>query len=134
MAKVFWEQIRGQLPSDGKVLTGDLTVSGSVSVAGTLLYNGQELQEFIQDVTQAGIFISGSGHYYTENDIKIIGNTEIDITDPSDKFEVTNSGSNVLTVQRDGVVQLAPQDSVPTAVTGGFYYDVSDCFFLGFNS
>ena len=88
MAKVFWEQIRSELPSDGKVLTGALKVSGSVNVSGSIYYNGQELQDFIQNVTQAGIFISGSGHYYTENDLRIIGNTEIDITDPSDQFEV----------------------------------------------
>ena len=47
MAQIFWEQIRDLLPSGGEYLTGSLNVSGSFSTSGSIYYNGQLLEDFV---------------------------------------------------------------------------------------
>lgn len=47
MAQIFWEQIRDLLPSGGEYLTGSLTVSGSFGTSGSIYYNGQLLEDFV---------------------------------------------------------------------------------------
>jgi len=47
MAQIFWEQIRDLLPSGGEYLTGSLTVSGSFGTTGSIYYNGQLLEDFV---------------------------------------------------------------------------------------
>ncbi len=47
MAQIFWEQIRDLLPSGGEYLTGSLTVSGSFGTSGSIFYNGQLLEDFV---------------------------------------------------------------------------------------
>ena len=47
MAQIFWEQIRDLLPNGGEYLTGSLTVSGSFGTSGSIYYNGQLLEDFV---------------------------------------------------------------------------------------
>lgn len=47
MAQIFWEQIRDLLPSNGEYLTGSLSVSGSLGATGSIFYNGQLLEDFV---------------------------------------------------------------------------------------
>ena len=47
MAQIFWEQIRDLLPSEGEYLTGSLSVSGSFGTTGSIFYNGQLLEDFV---------------------------------------------------------------------------------------
>tara|TARA_E500000318_G_C3547460_1_gene207367 strand:+ start:337 stop:1428 length:1092 start_codon:yes stop_codon:yes gene_type:complete len=49
MAQIFWEQIRNALPAIGEYLTGSLTVSGSLGVTGSIFYNGQLLEDFVDE-------------------------------------------------------------------------------------
>ncbi len=47
MAQIFWEQIRDLLPNGGEYLTGSLSVSGSFGTSGSIFYNGQLLEDFV---------------------------------------------------------------------------------------
>lgn len=134
MAKVFWEQIRETLPANGKLLSGDLNITGSVGITGSLYYNGQELSDFVENVTTSGIFTDQGTYYSTTNDIQIKGNTQIELQNDQDKFEVLdNNQDDIVTVQNNGAVRLGIQSTPPQAIQGGIYYDISDEFFLGFN-
>ena len=125
MAQVFWEQIRNQLPAEGKTLSGSLGLSGSFS------YNGLLLEDL---VLKAGLFRQTGSFWATTNDIQITGSLGIQLDGSTKEFTISVTGSDKLKVNTEGVLQFISQSNTPTPVEGGIFYSSSDAFFLGFNS
>ncbi len=107
MALIHWKQIDGDL-ANARVLTGSLKVSGSLTLTGSL---------------------------DTDGDVTITGSLFNQFKDVNDYFGVsTTTKKDVVKIEDDGVVQLAPLDETPTAKSGSLFYSGSDEFFLGFKN
>lgn len=126
MAQIFWEQIRDLLPSEGEYLTGSLSISGSFGTSGSIFYNGQLLEDFVDaralsattDYTQlsnvpADIF-SGS----------FIAGPNITINQSGQRVEISGSASTSFTSLTDipsGLVSSSLQFSgLNLPFTGSF--------------
>ena len=81
-----------------------------------------------------GIFAKTGSYYSTTNDLKITGSFDISLDGTNDKVTVSSGGNLKFEFNEQGTAQFAPQNSTPTAVSGGMFYSGSDEFFLGFNN
>ena len=81
-----------------------------------------------------GIFAKTGSYYSTTNDLKITGSFDISLDGTNDKVTVSSGGDLKFEFNEQGTAQFAPQNSTPTAVSGGMFYSGSDEFFLGFNN
>jgi hypothetical protein len=97
------------------------TSSGSTAFGNTV----DDYHTFIGNITASGA-ISASGDLYASS-------LELNSVNATDDFFLLKSGSlTALKVNNEGVLQLGAFTSVPTAVSGGFYYNNNDNeFYLG---
>lgn len=126
MALVQWKQIAGDL-TGSRALTGSLYVSGGIDVSGSLTVNGI-------DIVDASIFRRTGSYYSTTNDLKITGSLQLSLDGVQDYFSIEVGGEEKFKVNTEGVVELDPFDTAPTAVTGGLFYSGSDEYYLGFRN
>lgn len=126
MALIQWKQIESDL-AGSSVLTGSLYVSGAVEITGDLL-----VDDF--SIVDATIFRKTGSYYATNENIHISGSVDFNFDGVQDYFAISIAGEEKFKVNGEGVVEYKPQETTPTAVTGGLFYSSSDSYFLGFNS
>lgn len=120
MALIQWKQL--------DTLLADTVYSGSFDVSGSIVLNGIPLSTVDTIFTQTGSF------WNTTRNIGITGSFAIDLDGLINKVSISVQGEEKVSINTEGVVQLAPQTQTPTAVEGGIFYSASDSFFLGFNN
>ena len=81
-----------------------------------------------------GIFAKTGSYYSTTNALKVTGSFDISLDGTNDKVTVSSGGNLKFEFNEQGTAQFAPQNSTPSAVSGGMFYSGSDEFFLGFNN
>jgi len=119
MALIQWKQLDTDLT--GSVYTGSFNVSGSI------VLNGVNIS------SQGSIFTQTGSYWNTTRNVGITGSLQLNFNPANnDYFAVSVSGQEKVRINTEGIIQLAPQDVTPTAVTGGIYYSGSDEYFLGF--
>lgn len=120
MALIQWKQLDTDLT--GSVYTGSFNVSGSI------VLNGIDLS-----INQS-IFRQTGSYWNTTRNIGITGSFQLAFNGVDQYFAVSVGGQEKIKVNTEGILQLAPQDQTPTAVSGGIFYSSSDAFYLGFNN
>ncbi len=81
-----------------------------------------------------GIFEKTGSFFSTTNDLKVTGSFDFSLDGTNDKITVSSGGNLKFEFNEQGTAKFAPQNSTPTAVSGGMFYSGSDEFFLGFNN
>lgn len=81
-----------------------------------------------------GIFTQTGSFYSTENNLKVTGSFDISLDGVDDKITVSSGGDLKFEFNEEGTAKFSPQNSTPTAVSGGMFYSGSDEFFLGFHN
>lgn len=120
MALIQWKQLDTDLT--GSVYTGSFNVSGSI------VLNGIDLS-----INQS-IFRQTGSYWNTTRNIGITGSFQLAFNGVDQYFAVSVAGQEKIKINTEGTLQLAPQNVVPTAVSGGIFYSSSDAFYLGFNN
>ena len=120
MALIQWKQLDVDLSNS--------TYSGSLNVTGSIVLNGVDLS-----INQS-IFRQTGSYWNTTNNIGITGSFQLNLDGAQNYFAVSVAGQEKIKINTQGILQLAPQDVTPTAVTGGIFYSGSDAFYLGFNN
>lgn len=121
MGLVQWKQIEPRLFDDGQ-LTGSLYLTGSFFLNDT----------DILTTIQAGGFFTRTGSYYSANgDARLTGSLTLELDGNTDKFIINVNNQEKLQVNEEGVLQLFPQITPPTPVSGGLYFDTSN-FYVSF--
>lgn len=102
-----------------------LTVLGDISSSNNIYFDG--------DLYQSGTIFSGGAGFPFSGSAVITGSLEISPVDATEDFFLLKSGSlDALKLNNKGVLQLGGFEIVPTAVSGGMYYDKTDDeFYLG---
>lgn len=119
MALIQWKQL--------DTLLSDTVYTGSFDVSGSIVLNGIPL-------TTDNIFTQTGSFWNTSRNIGITGSFSIDLDGLVNKVSISVQGEEKVSINTEGVVQLAPQAQTPTAVEGGIFYSASDSYFLGFNN
>lgn len=120
MALIQWKQLDTDLTSS--------LYSGSLNVTGSIVLNGVDL------AINQSIFRQTGSYWNTTRNIGITGSFQLALNGVDQYFAVSVGGQEKIKVNKDGILQLAPQDQTPTAVSGGIFYSSSDAFYLGFNN
>ena len=120
MALVQWKQLDTDLTSS--------LYTGSFNVTGSIVLNGVDLS------LDQNIFKQTGSYWNTTRNIGITGSFQLALNGVDQYFAVSVDGQEKIKVNTEGTLQLAPQETAPTAVTGGIFYSSSDAFFLGFNN
>jgi hypothetical protein len=121
MALIQWKQLDTDLASS--------LYSGSFNVTGSIVLNGVDLS-----INQS-IFRQTGSYWNTTRNVGITGSFQLNLDGGvGNYFAVSVGGQEKIKVNTEGILQLAPQDITPTAVTGGIFYSGSDAFYLGFNN
>ena len=120
MALIQWKQLDTDLTSS--------LYSGSLNVTGSIVLNGIDLS-----INQS-IFRQTGSYWNTTRNIGITGSFHLNLVGAQNYFAVSVGGQEKIKINTEGTLQLAPQEIIPTAVTGGIFYSSSDAFFLGFNN
>jgi hypothetical protein len=121
MALIQWKQLDTDLTSS--------LYTGSLNVTGSIVLNGIDLS-----INQS-IFRQTGSYWNTTRNVGITGSFQLNLDGGvGNYFAVSVGGQEKIKVNTEGILQLAPQDQTPTAVTGGIFYSSSDAFFLGFNN
>ena len=104
MAQYKWKQIDGNLPAEGKQLSGSLQLTGSLGVTGSLSYNGELLEDYI-----ASQIVTGSNNWDTIANI------------PSNLFSGSFVAGDNITISQNGqVVTIATTaDVIPEGTVSG---------------
>lgn len=116
MAQIFWEQIRSTLPDSGKYLTGSLTVSGSFGTTGSIYYNGELLETFVDNRA-----LSATTNY--NNLTNIPNNIFSGSFDSGSGITITQTGQDLVFSLSDnflpaGVISSSAQ--IATDISGAF--------------
>lgn len=120
MALVQWKQLDTDLTSS--------LYTGSFNVTGSIVLNGVDLS------LDQNIFKQTGSYWNTTRNIGITGSFQLALNGVDQYFAVSVDGQEKIKVNTEGTLQLASQETAPTAVTGGIFYSSSDAFFLGFNN
>lgn len=120
MALIQWKQLDVDLSNS--------TYSGSFNVTGSIVLNGVDL------AINQSIFRQTGSYWNTTRNVGITGSFQLALNGVDQYFAVSVGGQEKIKVNTDGILQLAPQDQTPTAVSGGIFYSSSDAFYLGFNN
>ena len=120
MALIQWKQLDTDLTSS--------LYSGSLNVTGSIVLNGIDL------AINQSIFRQTGSYWNTTRNIGITGSFQLAFTEVDQYFAVSVGGQEKIRVNTEGTLQLAPQNTAPTAVSGGIFYSSSDAFYLGFNN
>jgi len=110
------------------LITGSLELTGSLNVTGSIVLNGVDL------LTNQSIFSQTGSYWNTTRNIGITGSFQLALNGVDQYFAVSVAGEEKIKVNTEGTLQLTPQDSAPTAVSGGIFYSSSNEFYLGFNN
>jgi len=120
MALITWRQI--------DTILADSIYTGSFNVTGSIFLNGV-------DLTEGGSIFTQTGSYWnTTRNIGVTGSLQLSFDGVQDYFSITVAGTETLKVNTEGILEMTPQLSTPTPVSGGLFYSSSDAFFLGFNN
>lgn len=120
MALIQWKQLDTDLT--GSVYTGSFNVTGSI------VLNGIDLS-----INQS-IFRQTGSYWNTTRNVGITGSFQLALNGVDQYFAVSVGGQEKVKVNTEGTLQLTPQNTTPTAVSGGIFYSSSDAFYLGFNN
>lgn len=110
------------------LITGSLGITGSLDVTGSIVLNGVDLS-----INQS-IFRQTGSYWNTTRNVGITGSFQLAFDGVNEYFAVSVGGQEKLKINTEGVLQLAPQEITPTAVSGGIFYSASDAFYLGFDN
>jgi hypothetical protein len=121
MALIQWKQLSSNLSGSG-IFSGSLKVTGSIQV------NGVDLGVSVDP----SIFRRTGSYFNATSNIGVTGSLKINISNPQDSFSVISSGSELIKVTSNGVLQFASQSQEPTPVAGGIFFSSSNEFFFGF--
>lgn len=119
MALIQWKQLDTDLTSS--------LYSGSLNVTGSIVLNGIDLS-----INQS-IFRQTGSYWNTTRNIGITGSFQLALNGAEEYFAVSVAGQERIKINTEGTLQLAPQITPPTAVSGGIFYSSSDAFYLGFS-
>lgn len=120
MALIQWKQLDTDLTSS--------LYSGSFNVTGSIVLNGIDL------AVNQSIFRQTGSYWNTTRNVGVTGSFQLALNGVDQYFAVSVAGQEKLKVNTEGTLQLAPQATTPTAVSGGIFYSSSDAFYLGFNN
>jgi hypothetical protein len=108
----------------GSSVSGSQTISGSLTVLGSI--TGSLFGTASHAVTASYALNVGSPFSITTGSIV----AQVDV-DPSSLFLIKSGSTRLLNVNNEGVLMLNQYSSVPTAVTGGLYFDTTGNFYVG---
>lgn len=126
MAQIAWKQL-------DRNFNNDANYTGSLRVSGSFFLDDQDIREVISDqISQESNIFNQTGSYYsTTNNLEITGSFKLGLDGITDTFNINVGGESKLRVNEEGTLVLFPQQSPPTAVTGGIYYSTNSSFYLG---
>ena len=126
MSSIAWKQL-------DRNLNNNANFTGSLRVSGSFFLDNQEIRNYIAEEVGSGdgIFNQTGSYYSTANNLQITGSFNLGLDGISDVFDVKVGGESKLRVNEEGTLVLFPQQTAPTAVTGGIYYDINNSFYLG---
>lgn len=121
MALIQWKQLSRNLSGSG-------IFSGSLKVTGSIQLNGTDLTVLVDP----SIFRQTGSYFNATSNIGVTGSLKVNISNPQDSFSVVSSGSQVVKITNNGVLQFASQSQTPTPTPGGIFYSSSNEFYFGF--
>jgi len=128
MAQIAWKQL-------DRNFNDDANYTGSLRISGSFFLDNQEIRDVIssQVSTESGesIFAVTGSYFSTTNNLQITGSFNLGLDGISDVFDIKVGGESKLRVNEEGTLVLFPQQTPPTAVTGGIYFDINNSFYLG---
>jgi len=119
MASIQWKQLGTDL--------GSSLYSGSFNVTGSIVLNGVALN------LSENIFTQTGSYWNTTRNIGITGSFQLALNGVDEYFSVSVAGQEKVRVNTEGIVELSPQQTTPTPVSGGIFYSGSNEFYFGFN-
>lgn len=128
MSTIAWKQL-------ARDFNGDANYTGSLRISGSFFLDDQEIRDIISEQVGGGggdgIFALTGSYYSTTNNLQITGSFNLGLDGITDTFDIKVGGDSKLRVNEEGTLVLFPQQTPPTAVTGGIYYDINNSFYLG---
>ena len=86
---------------------------------------------FISGSIDLAVFKQTGSYYSTENTIHITGALSLNVSDSGDVFSIFSGSTKTVSINEQGIVQLASQSVAPTAVKGGIYLDGNYDLYIG---
>jgi hypothetical protein len=87
----------------------------------------EQIQNELPDI---GEFLTGSLNI--SGSFAVSGSLSLNFDGVDDRFQVSVNGESKVRINREGTLQLAPQEQTPTPITGGIFYSSSQEYYLGF--
>jgi hypothetical protein len=112
------------------MLTGGSSVSSSQTISGSLNVLGSITGSLFGTASYAltASFALNAGSSFSITTGSVVAQVNVD---PSSIFLINSGSTRLLNVNTEGVLMLSQLSSVPTAVTGGLYFDTTGNFFVG---
>jgi len=125
MSTIAWKQIN-------RDLSNDANFTGSFRLTGSFFLDDEEIRDLVgNSITSGGLFQQTGSYYSTANNLQITGSFSLGLDGVEDTFDIKVGGQSKIQVNNEGTLVLFAQETPPTAVTGGIYYDINNSFYLG---